>query len=43
LEKCVGHIKKFGPLPQNSSLPLVYQAGYGLGLNQDANRTIITE
>ena len=36
LEKCVGSIlklldvfQKFGPLSQNSSLPLVSQAGYG--------------
>jgi len=34
---------KIGPLPDNASPPLLSQAGYGPGFNQDANRTIITE
>jgi len=36
-------VKKFGPLPENSSPSLVSQAGYGPALNQDADRTIRTE
>jgi len=50
LEKCVGHSlklldidKTFGPLPQTSSPPLVSQAGYEPGFNQDVDRTITTE
>jgi len=36
-------VKKFGPLLEQSSSPLVSQAGYRPAFNQNADRTIRTE
>ena len=41
-EMCWTYLKIWAP-PRQSFSPLVSQAGYGPGFNQDANRTIITE
>ena len=43
LEKCVGYSLKTWAPPRKLFPPLVCQAGYGPGLNEDANQTISTE
>jgi len=43
LEKCVGHSLKIWSLPDNTSPPLVSQAGYVPRFNQDEDWTIITK